>query len=195
MKQIWKRLKFLQFSKLKNSDSIAWLMILIQCFFFINSWCLFVNTCVFNMWTSLVTQTVKNRPAVQWFNPWIAVTCLQWPGFNPWIGNMPWRRKWQSIPVFLPGEFHGQRSLVGYSLWGRKELDMTEQLTHTLQCVVCSRLVWGFNHCIKHIHKTSGTSWWSRVKTRFFHCLGTGLIPGQVTRILHATQRGQKIER
>ena len=35
-----------------------------------------------------------------------------------------------TIPVFLPGEFHGQRSLVGYSPWGCKELDMTEQLTH-----------------------------------------------------------------
>jgi len=38
----------------------------------------------------------------------------------------PWRRKWQPSPVFLLGEFHGQRSLVGYSPWGRKELDTTE---------------------------------------------------------------------
>ena len=36
----------------------------------------------------------------------------------------PWRRKWQPTPVFLPGESHGQRSLVGYSPWGRKESDM-----------------------------------------------------------------------
>ena len=43
----------------------------------------------------------------------------------------PWRRKWQPIPVFLLGEFHRQRNLAGYSPWGRKELDMTEQLTHT----------------------------------------------------------------
>ena len=40
-----------------------------------------------------------------------------------------WRREWQPTPVFLPGEFHGQRSLVGYSPWGHKELDMTECLT------------------------------------------------------------------
>ena len=39
-----------------------------------------------------------------------------------------WRRKWQPTPVFLPGKFHGLRSLVGYSRWGLKELDMTEQL-------------------------------------------------------------------
>ena len=40
------------------------------------------------------------------------------------------RREWQPTPVFLPGEFHGQRSLVGYSSWGHKELDTTEWLTH-----------------------------------------------------------------
>ena len=42
-----------------------------------------------------------------------------------------WRRKWQTTPVFLTGESHGQRSLVGYSPWGRKESDMTERLTYT----------------------------------------------------------------
>ena len=39
---------------------------------------------------------------------------------------MPWRRAWQPTPVFLPGEYHGQRSLTGYSPWGHKESDMTE---------------------------------------------------------------------
>ena len=43
----------------------------------------------------------------------------------------PWRRKWLPTPVFLPGEFRGQRSLVGYSPWGHKESDKTERLTHT----------------------------------------------------------------
>ena len=41
---------------------------------------------------------------------------------------MPWRRKWQTTPVFLPGKFHGQRSLIGYSPWGHKESDTTEWL-------------------------------------------------------------------
>ena len=40
--------------------------------------------------------------------------------FNPWIAKMPWRRKWQPTPVFLPGKSHGQKSLAGYSPWGRK---------------------------------------------------------------------------
>ena len=47
------------------------------------------------------------------------------PGFDPWVGKIPWRRKWQPTPVFLLGESHGQRSLVGYSSWGHKELDTT----------------------------------------------------------------------
>ena len=62
--------------------------------------------------------------------------CLQCgrPGFEPWVGKIPWRRKWQSTPVLLPGKSHGQRSLVGYSLWGRKESDTSEQLHfHFLQ--------------------------------------------------------------
>ena len=52
--------------------------------------------------------------------------------FDCWFGKVPWRRKWQSTPVFLPGKFHGQRRLAGNSPWARKETDMTEQQnTHT----------------------------------------------------------------
>ena len=48
--------------------------------------------------------------------------------FNPWVEKIPWNRKQQPTPVFLPGKLHGQRSLAGYSPWGHKELDTTEQL-------------------------------------------------------------------
>ena len=54
--------------------------------------------------------------------------------FDSWVRKIPWRKKWQPTPVFLPGESHGQRSLAGYSLLGYKESDMTEKLrmhTHT----------------------------------------------------------------
>ena len=44
--------------------------------------------------------------------------------------KIPWSTKWQATPVFLPGKFHGQKSLMGYSHWGCKESDMTEH-THT----------------------------------------------------------------
>ena len=56
--------------------------------------------------------------------------CLQCrrPGFHPWVGHIPWRRKWQPTPVFLPGKPHGWRSLVGYSPWSHKESDTTEWL-------------------------------------------------------------------
>ena len=51
--------------------------------------------------------------------------------FDPWVGKIPWSRKWQPTPVFLPGESCGQRSLAGYSPWGHNELDTIEQLnTH-----------------------------------------------------------------
>ena len=48
-------------------------------------------------------------------------------GFDLWVGQIPWRRKWQPTPVFLPGKFHGQRSRVGYSLRCGKELDTSER--------------------------------------------------------------------
>ena len=61
--------------------------------------------------------------------------------FNPWVWKIPRRKKWQPVPVFLPGKFHGQRSLAGYSSWGHKGLDLpecihthTNTLTVTLMC-------------------------------------------------------------
>ena len=57
------------------------------------------------------------------------------PGFNPRVGKILWRKKWQPTPVFLPAEFHGERSLVYYSPRGHKESDTTEGLTHTHVCI------------------------------------------------------------
>ena len=47
-------------------------------------------------------------------------------GFDPWVRKISWSRSWKPTPVFLPGEPHGQRSLVGRNPWGRKEPDMAE---------------------------------------------------------------------
>ena len=69
---------------------------------------------------SLVAQIVNNLPA------------MQKTQFNPWIRKFPGRRTQQPTPVFLSGEFHGQRSLAGYSLWGRKKSDTNEWLTFSL---------------------------------------------------------------
>ena len=54
-------------------------------------------------------------------------------GFNPWAGKFPWSMKWQPISVFLPGKFHGEKSLMGYSPWGCKESDMTVHSTQKQQ--------------------------------------------------------------
>ena len=77
-------------------------------------------------------------------------------GSNAWVAKIPWSGKWQPTPVFLPRESHGQRSLVGYSPWGCKELDMTEHTcahthactrthththTHTHRIYACPRIV------------------------------------------------------
>ena len=57
--------------------------------------------------------------------------------FNPWVGQISWRRAWQPTPVFLPGESHGQRSLAGYSPWGHTESNSSVVLKNTLS--------WGWN--------------------------------------------------
>ena len=73
--------------------------------------------------------------------------------FDPWVRKIPWRRAWQRTPVFLPGEFLGQRSLAGYSAWGSKESDTTEVThshflthththTHTRMALKTSSAVW-----------------------------------------------------
>ena len=65
---------------------------------------------------------VKNLPATQEPSR----------GFDPWVGKIPWRRKWQPTAVFLPGKSCGQRSLAAYSAWGCKELDTAHTRAHVL---------------------------------------------------------------
>ena len=59
-------------------------------------------------------------------------------GFNPWVGKIPWGRKWQPTPVFLPGKSHGQRSLAGSSPRGHRESDTTAAQTTTVCVMVCA---------------------------------------------------------
>ena len=74
-------------------------------------------------------QVVKFGGLPQWLSGKESTCQCRRCGFNSWIGKIPWRRKWQPTPVFWPEKFHGQ-NLVGYSLWGYKELDMTSQLNN-----------------------------------------------------------------
>ena len=63
---------------------------------------------------------------------------VQAHGFDPSVGRIPWRRKWQPTPVILPGISYGRRSLAGYSPWGRTESDMTERLSTQSVMIVLS---------------------------------------------------------
>ena len=56
-------------------------------------------------------------------------------GLNPGVRKIPWGREWLPTPVFLPADFHGQRSLADHSPWGRKESHLTEELTLLLHCI------------------------------------------------------------
>ena len=56
-------------------------------------------------------------------------------GFSPWVRKIPWRRAWQPTPVSLPGKFHGQRSLEGFSPWGHKS---RTRLTHIQTEYLCT---------------------------------------------------------
>ena len=75
-------------------------------------------------------------------------------GSNPWVGKIPWRRKWQPTPVFLPGESHGRRSLVGPSPWGHTRVwhDLA-----TKQKFLPQEYAVGFCHflCLAHLFKMS----------------------------------------
>ena len=62
------------------------------------------------------------------------------PGFYPWAVKISCRGEWLPAPVFLPGEPHGQRSLEGYSLWGRKESATTERLILSLPVLLAESL-------------------------------------------------------
>ena len=64
--------------------------------------------------------------------------------FDPSVGKIPWRRAWQSTPVFLPGKSHERRSLVGYSSRGHRQSDMTEMTEHA--SIHASILFQSFSH-------------------------------------------------
>ena len=77
-------------------------------------------------------------------------------GFDPWVRKIPWRRKWQPTPVFLPGESHGQWSLPGCHPWGLTELHATEQ-SHVAAVKMChsdqlgegaSAVLWAYLHAV-----------------------------------------------
>ena len=81
-------------------------------------------TCTFGLYVSIynIDSSRYYICELPWWLRWYRI-CLQCgrPEFDPWVGKIPWRREWQPTPVFLPREFHGQRSP-----WGHKDLDTAE---------------------------------------------------------------------
>ena len=81
-------------------------------------------------------------------------------GFDPWVGSVPWRRKWLPTAVFLPGISHGQRRLMGYSSWSHKrvrhDLVTKQQNSHNIYCISCLKctIYWFLvhSHCCTTIN-------------------------------------------
>ena len=90
---------------------------------------------------------VKNQPA------------MQETKVHPQDGKMPWKKEWLPNPIFLPGEFHGQRSLGGYTPRGNKELCKTEQLTLSLFTTLKNTSLFGSVHFSPSVMSDSATTW------------------------------------
>ena len=101
----------------------------------------------FGIWASLVAQIIKNLPQIKETQVWT----LAW--------KILWQRKWLFTSAFLPGKSHGQRSLMAYNPCGRKELDMTEQLTHRYG--FCSSHMWMWE--LDHKEGWALKNWWFQI--------------------------------
>ena len=115
-------------------------------------------------WASQVALVVRNRLPKQE---------TKRLSFDPWVWKIPWNKKRQNISVFLPEKLHGQRSLMGYSLWGCKESDAyarmhthTHTHTHTWRCwcnryTICwiNTVAWWILPCLTPIHLLTKMSW------------------------------------
>ena len=105
-------------------------------------WIPFFCVCIYNINRSLVCGyhevyiitiyslqvAIYTYGLLQWLNGKESTCQCRRPVFNSWVGKIPWRGRWQPTPVFLPGECHGQRSLMGYMsfiFWNRLSCIMT----------------------------------------------------------------------
>ena len=112
--------------------------------------CIYHNLLIFCVFDG-VAQTVKHR-----------LQCGR-PGFDPWVGKIPWQGKWQPTLVLLPGKSHGRRNLVGYSPQGHKESDTTERLHFHFSLSCIGEGHGNPLHCSWLENPREGTSWWAAV--------------------------------
>ena len=85
---------------------------------------------------TLISLSSRASPMALWKRNCLQCMRHRRHGFDPWVGKIPWRRKWQPTPAFLPEKPHGRRRLAGYSLWGHIESDMTEWLNRETASVL-----------------------------------------------------------
>ena len=120
-------------------------------------------------------------------------------GFEPWVGKIPWRRKWQPTPVLLPRKFHGWRSLVGYSPWGSKKQDTTEQLhfhfslslrmdLSLLRALTIHSLSWLLKNCpVDPTSNSVSVQFTIKTKSIFFFSSDVNLIYFHLLKLLSGT--------
>ena len=87
-------------------------------------------------------------------------------GLGRWVGKIPWRKKWQPTPVFLPGKSHGERSLVGYSAWGPKEWTQQEEMV----------IVLSTGMALRTIHLCTPNCPEENIPRKDFHSVGNGEV-------------------
>ena len=132
---------------------------------------------------------LQSFPASQYFP--VGLQWLRWriclqrrrTGFSPWVEKIPWRKERLPMPILLPGEFHGQRSLAGYSPWGWKELDTTQWLTSLYWLLNSPPLDFStLHHFTLWLWLTGAWSKWSSVLC-FWACLLPCLLPQQTLKV------------
>ena len=100
--------------------------------------CLYVRAHVYHMYMSFLCVHI-GVTCMCWLPRWLSgkeSTCqCRTCRFDPWVGKIPWRRKWQPTPVFLPRKSHGQRSLAGYSIRAGHDLATEQQHVHLCTCI------------------------------------------------------------
>ena len=109
-------------------------------------WCSFIN---------IINRSILSE-VFPWWLRWLRM-CLQCrrPRFHPWVGKIPWRRERLPTAVFLLGEFHGRRSLAGYSLWGHKKSETLSNLLYWALWSALTNTAWTWD-CGRLQFMTSG---------------------------------------
>ena len=115
-----------------QARTLEWVAISFSMGSFLTHW---LNWCLLHCWWILYWLSFQGSqlPSPIYIQSWSqgfpggsgkeSTTCnVEGASSIPWSGKIPWRRKWQPTPVFLPGKSHGERSLVGYSPWGHKRI-------------------------------------------------------------------------